>query len=728
MKKGTEDSWTFDNVLVEFFNAAKERRANLSKDTKTLFRKNKASFLTELRRQAVRRAYSGQIQLSEHDYNLGIYYNVVRRAIDKKHGGSAREILAPAVRALMTDEDPEGRQYLTSVDDVGLLCQILVLCLRTDFDDGIWAFLGMLLLVHWDGIETDFDDGDWRVIGSSAGRLGRKVLAACAFLRAAKRDRDPERRSESYFDASRGVLFRLREKPSNPAECRFLQKILDECRDNLDDVAQFRTLSGLLGVWTASRSGGDTVTATAELLHAAERTAEEWDAELDGPDSPLAVSELAVKAPLEWQAHIACLAGDVEKQIDCFPTPLYGDGETPGLRPAVSHVNGVRVWDVWEGLVSDLPNSFRAVVPVLSQGCETVLKSVPSCPIQQTGGKLVDDYLVAQSTNRNACDISVLSISVRGVGRRKRLPEMFFPFPAKEFGGNAANACGRPWEYFVWRHGVAADVRVELTPALHLYATMPYFVGDEFFLVRGLSYSLYLAAFPLSFKKASNQKDGGSISPAGGHSFFTRASADIVGRVVSVSPATLWNGDTVLKFMLHVGGLPFDLPAFVSRKTIEDDAPDGESFPVEGDMVDCRAWMMVDFRTAQESREAFVADNPKGVPVKPVPVADPNGRDEGTFLLECHVAGTSRVDDVEGKTAELQKDSPLYLRREPGNEYDRDAIAIYTAEENRIGYVPHQHNPILSRLLDSGRNLIGKVVSREVVNDFVRMRMGIYLR
>ena len=329
MKKGTEDSWTFDNVLVEFFNAAKERRANLSKDTKTLFRKNKASFLTELRRQAVRRAYSGQIQLSEHDYNLGIYYNVVRRAIDKKHGGSAREILAPAVRALMTDEDPEGRQYLTSVDDVGLLCQILVLCLRTDFDDGIWAFLGMLLLVHWDGIETDFDDGDWRVIGSSAGRLGRKVLAACAFLRAAKRDRDPERRSESYFDASRGVLFRLREKPSNPAECRFLQKILDECRDNLDDVAQFRTLSGLLGVWTASRSGGDTVTATAELLHAAERTAEEWDAELDGPDSPLAVSELAVKAPLEWQAHIACLAGDVEKQIDCFPTPLYGDGETP---------------------------------------------------------------------------------------------------------------------------------------------------------------------------------------------------------------------------------------------------------------------------------------------------------------------------------------------------------------------------------------------------------------
>ncbi len=728
MKKGTEDSWTFDDMLVEFFNAAKERRANLSKDTQTLFRKNKASFLTELRRQAVRRAYSGQIQLSEHDYNLGIYYNVVRRAIDKKHGGAAREILAPAVRALMTDEDPEGRQYLTSVDDVGLLCQILVLCLRTDFEDGIWAFLSMLLLSHWDGIETDFDDGDWRIIASAAGRLGRYGLAAFAFLRAAKLDREPERRSESYFDASRGVLFRLREKPKSPAECRFLQKIVDDCRDNLDEVAQFRALSGLLGVWTASRSGGDTVVAAAELFHAAERTAEEWDSELDGANSPLASSELAVKAPLEWQSHIACLAGNLEQQIDAFPTPLYADGDRRSLQPAASHVNGVRVWDIWEGLALDLPDTFRKVVPVLSQGTETVLKDIPPLPIQQTGPKLVDDYLVAQSVNRNACDISILSVAVRDVGGRKRRPEMFFPFPSKEFRGNAANANGRPWEYFVWRHGVAADVRVELQSGLHLCATMPFFVGDVPILVRGLSYSLFLAAFPLSFKKAASQKEGGSIAPAGGHSFFTHASADIVGRVVSVAPATLWNGDKVLKFMLRVGGLTFDLPAFVSCKTVEDGAPDGESFPVEGDMVECRAWMMVDFRAEEESREAFIADNPEGVRVKPVPVADPDGRDDGTFLLECHVAGTSRVDDVKGKTAELQKDSPLFLRREPGNEYDRDAIAIYTAEENRIGYVPQQHNPILSRLLDSGRDLVGKVVSREVVNDFVRMRMCIFLR
>ena len=92
------------------------------------------------------------------------------------------------------------------------------------------------------------------------------------------------------------------------------------------------------------------------------------------------------------------------------------------------------------------------------------------------------------------------------------------------------------------------------------------------------------------------------------------------------------------------------------------------------------------------------------------------------------MAGTSHIEDAAGKTAELQKDSPLYLRREPGNEYDRDAIAIYTAEENRIGYVPQKHNPILSRLLDGGRTLVGRVASREVVDDFVKMRICIYLR
>ena len=728
MKKETGKTWDFDDVLVEFFNAVKERRSNLAKSTKTLFRRNKTPFLKELGRQAVRRAYSGKVELSEHDYDLGIFYNVVRREVDKKRNNSAREILAPAVRALMTDDDPEGRKYLTSVDDVGLLCQMLVIFMRADFTDGIWAFLGMLLLTHWDSLDADFDDNDWRIIGSASGRLGRNVLAACAFLRAAKLDREPERRSECYFDASRGILFRLREKPSNQAEGLYMAQLLAECRDNLEDVSQYRVLCGLVDVWNAKIGNADIAEATGGLLDAAKKTAEEWDEELNEADSPLTASEIAVKAPLEWQAYIACITGKVERQIDCFPTPLYADGEERGLLPAANHVNGLRIWDVWEGLLPNLPETFGETFAQLANETESRLRNIPSGPIQQTGPTLISDYELAQSTNRADCDISVLSVSSRQVGRRKFRPEIVFPFPSKDNAANAANTSGRPWEYFVWRHGVAADVRVELRTGLHLYASMPFFTGDVSSIGRGMSYQLYLAAFPLTFKRVSCPQDAGKITQKCGDSRFTRAGADIVARVVSVTPAKLWNGTYALKFMLHVNGLGFDLPAFVGREVFEDAKLGDEAIPVDGDMVECRAWLMADFRDDNEDRSAFLAENPKGVVVKPAPVEAPDEKGEGTFLLECQIAGTAHVDDVEGKTAELQKDSPLYLRREPGNEYDRDAIAIYTAEENRIGYVPQKHNPILSRLLDGGRDLVGKVISREVVDDYVRMRISIYMR
>ncbi len=728
MKKEKGKTWDFDDVLVEFFNAVKERRSNLAKSTKTLFRRNKAPFLKELERQAVRRAYSGKVELSDHDYNLGIFYNVVRREVDKKRNNSAREILAPAVRALMTDDDPEGRKYLTSVDDVGLVCQILVIFMRADFTDGIWAFLGMLLLTHWDNLDAAFDDNDWRIIGSAAGRLGRNVLAACAFLRAAKLDREPERRSECYFDASRGILLRLREKPSNQAEGLYMAQLLAECRDNLEDVPQYRVLCGLVDAWNAKLADADIAEAAGSLLDAARKTAEEWDAEIDEADSPLTASEIAVKAPLEWQAYIACITGKVERQIDCFPTPLYADGEERGLLPVANHVNGLRIWDVWEGLLPNLPATFGETFAQLANGTETRLRNIPSGPIQQTGPTLVSDYELAQSTNRADCDISVLSVSSRQIGRRKYRPEIVFPFPSKDNAANAANTSGRPWEYFVWRHGVAADVRVELRSGLHLCASMPFFTGDVSSIARGMSYQLYLAAFPLTFKRASCPQDAGKITQKCGDSRFTRAGADIVARVVSVTPAKLWNGTYALKFMLHVNGLGFDLPAFVGREAFDAAKLGDEAMPVDGDMVECRAWLMADFRDDNEDRSAFLEENPKGVVMKPAPVEVPDEKGDGTFLLECQIAGTSHVDDVEGKTAELQKDSPLYLRREPGNEYDRDAIAIYTAEENRIGYVPQKHNPILSRLLDGGRDLVGKVISREVVDDYVRMRISIYMR
>lgn len=98
------------------------------------------------------------------------------------------------------------------------------------------------------------------------------------------------------------------------------------------------------------------------------------------------------------------------------------------------------------------------------------------------------------------------------------------------------------------------------------------------------------------------------------------------------------------------------------------------------------------------------------------------------FLQECHVAGTMHVDDVLIKTDDVGVGSQLLLRREPTNEYDSGAIAVYTAKGDRIGWVPKKHNPVFSRLMDGGKLLIAKVVSKELEDHWLNLRMGIYLK
>ena len=79
------------------------------------------------------------------------------------------------------------------------------------------------------------------------------------------------------------------------------------------------------------------------------------------------------------------------------------------------------------------------------------------------------------------------------------------------------------------------------------------------------------------------------------------------------------------------------------------------------------------------------------------------------FLLDCMVAGTGYVDDIEAKTASLSAGSVVGLLREPGNRYDPQAILVLNAKGEKIGYIPRDDNPVLARLMDAGKLLYGKV-------------------
>ena len=96
-------------------------------------------------------------------------------------------------------------------------------------------------------------------------------------------------------------------------------------------------------------------------------------------------------------------------------------------------------------------------------------------------------------------------------------------------------------------------------------------------------------------------------------------------------------------------------------------------------------------------------------------------------LLDCNVAGTSflDLDDIEPK---LKKHQLLMLKREPNNEYDNNAILILTEEGQKLGYVPQEKNEVLSKLMDAGKLLFGRLDEKSWVDNWLKLDIQVYLR
>lgn len=94
------------------------------------------------------------------------------------------------------------------------------------------------------------------------------------------------------------------------------------------------------------------------------------------------------------------------------------------------------------------------------------------------------------------------------------------------------------------------------------------------------------------------------------------------------------------------------------------------------------------------------------------------------YLININIAGTSYIDMSEVYNKLLEEDM-LYLKREPSNLYDSNAIEIITTEGYVIGYVPKENNLILKNLMDKGKYIYGKI--KEISDDYNHINVEIYL-
>lgn len=96
------------------------------------------------------------------------------------------------------------------------------------------------------------------------------------------------------------------------------------------------------------------------------------------------------------------------------------------------------------------------------------------------------------------------------------------------------------------------------------------------------------------------------------------------------------------------------------------------------------------------------------------------------LVLETIVAGTSfrKLKDVE---PQLNVQVKLELKREPDNEYDEFAIALYF-EKNKIGYIPRESNEVIARLLDAGKPFFATIEAKEWEGNWLRIEIKVYLK
>jgi hypothetical protein len=97
-----------------------------------------------------------------------------------------------------------------------------------------------------------------------------------------------------------------------------------------------------------------------------------------------------------------------------------------------------------------------------------------------------------------------------------------------------------------------------------------------------------------------------------------------------------------------------------------------------------------------------------------------------TLLQESPLAG---FDYYQGENIwpHLQEGEPLQLIREPENQYDKRAVALYW-NEHKLGFLPRRENITIAQMLDRGTPCTARIIRlRETANPWGRIRVAVSL-
>ena len=95
-------------------------------------------------------------------------------------------------------------------------------------------------------------------------------------------------------------------------------------------------------------------------------------------------------------------------------------------------------------------------------------------------------------------------------------------------------------------------------------------------------------------------------------------------------------------------------------------------------------------------------------------------------LFDSYVAGTTHLKD-KSVLEEISIGDRLSLQRE-NNKFDSRAILVLNPEKQKLGYVPEKDNIVFSRLMDAGKNLLAKVVGKDLEGHWLDVTIAIEMK
>ncbi len=128
--------------------------------------------------------------------------------------------------------------------------------------------------------------------------------------------------------------------------------------------------------------------------------------------------------------------------------------------------------------------------------------------------------------------------------------------------------------------------------------------------------------------------------------------------------------------------------------------------------------MANELTTKSKDMVALMTDHSLGDLIKPL--------SHEILLFGSYIAGTSYIDD-QSIFDELKDGDKLFLKREPDNRFDENAILVLDEKNRKLGYIPEKDNLVFARLMDAGKYLTARMTDLDKDAPFVRINIDIYL-